>query len=556
MRVLGFVSALALAGGAWFAGALPAGHRTGPAGPYTAGLVVCLLGLAGLIAAWLLIARRPPSRGLLLTGVLWQLPVLFAPPLGSRDVYSYACQGWVFAESLDPYAVSPRAAECPWLPGVATLWQDATTPYGPFALLLSGAAAASGSWLVALTVLRLLAVAGLALTALGVHRLARSFGLDPRRAVWLALPAPLIAVHATSGAHHDALLAGLVVAALALGLRAGRAPLPAGTASYAPGITAPGTAGSSGALGSSEAAGSAGAIGPSETAGSSGAAGSPEAAGSAAAAVFTSAAGPSGAAGSAGAATSVGAAGATAHAGAVGLRPAGPVAVAVVAGVALGLAAAIKITALAALPFVLILAARTALRRTVAVVAGLVGSFALVSLVSGLGLGWLAALTESTGPKQWTSIPTGVGMAAGYLLRPLGLEAHEDTALAVARLAGLVALAVIATSCLWTAWRRRADPRAVVLRAGYVLLALVLLGPVAYPWYFLTPVPVLAAALVTDRHLRRLALGAALAALLVLPDGLGIPSQTKAPGAIADLVLVIAAAVVAIRRRASGTRHG
>ncbi|MDP9795269.1 hypothetical protein J2S43_003781 [Catenuloplanes nepalensis] len=448
--VLGFVSALALAGGAWWAGALPAGHRTGSAGPYTAGLVVCLLGLAGLITAWLLIARRPPARGLLLTGVLWQLPFLFAPPIGSRDVYSYACQGWVFARSLDPYAVSPRAADCPWLPGVATLWQDATTPYGAFALLLSGAAATGGSWPVALVVLRLCAVAGLALAAFGVHRLARTFGLDPRRAVWLALPAPLIAIHATSGAHHDALLAGLVLAALAL---------------------------------------------------------------------------------------------------CVDRVPGGrPVVAALVAGVALGLAAAIKITAIAALPFALILAARAGLRRTLPVVAGLFGSFALAGLVSGLGLGWVAALTESTGPKQWTSVPTGVGMAAAYVLRPLGLAAHEDTVLAAARLAGLLALAVVTLVCLRTAWQRRADPRAVVLRAGIVLLALVLFGPVAYPWYFLTPIPVLAAALTRPRHLRWLAFGATFAALLVLPDGLGIPSQTKAVGAFADLLLVVAGAAIAVRR--------
>lgn len=452
--LLGFVSALALAGGAWFAGALPAGHRAGAAGPYAAGLVVCLLGLGGLIAAWLLTARSLPSRGLLLTGVLWQVPLLFAPPLGSRDVYSYACQGWVYARSLDPYAVSPRAGGCPWLPGVATLWQDATTPYGPFALLLSGGAAAAGSWPVALTLLRLCALAGVALAAAGGYRLAASFGLDPRRAVWLGLPAPLVAVHAVSGAHHDALVGGLVVIGLALCAGRSRRAL-------------------------------------------------------------------------------------------------------VLAGAALGLAAAIKITALAALPFALILAARTALRRTVPVIAALGGSFALVSLVSGLGLGWLAALTASTGPKQWTSVPTGVGMAAGYLLRALGLAAHEDTALAAARLAGVLALGVIALACAWTAWRHRTgSPRAVVLRAGLVLLALVLLGPVAYPWYFLIPIPVLAAALDTARHRRWLALGAAAAALLVLPDGLGIPAVTKAPGAVADLLLVIAAAFLALRRWPGRVRPG
>jgi hypothetical protein len=465
VRLLGFLSSAMLAGGAWWAGALPTGHRSSP---HVLGLVVCLIGLAGLVVCWL---RVSPSstRSLLITGVLWQVPLLFAPPIGSRDVYSYACQGWIYASSLDPYAISPRAGGCPWLPGVATLWQDATTPYGPFALLISGLAGFSGSWLAALVVLRLCALAGLTLAAVGVWRLASSFGAfeagalggDVRRAVWVGLPAPLIAVHAVSGAHHDALLAGLVLVALAWSLHA-----------------SPGHA--------------------------------------------------------------------------------------VAAGVALGLAAAIKITALAALPFVLILAlrhgalrgalrspadrrARTGRRGVLLVAAGLVGSFVLVTLVSGLGLGWIAALTSSTGPKQWTSVPTGVGMALGYLLRVIGLGAHEETALAVSRLAGIVALAVVGVICLWGAWKRRSDPRAVVLRAGVVLLAVVVLGPVAYPWYFLTPVPVLAAALTTARHLRGLSYGGAFVSLLVLPDGLGIPALTKAPGAIADLLLVIAAAVLGAR---------
>ena len=44
----------------------------------------------------------------------------------------------------------------------------------------------------------------------------RACGVDPAVATWLGLLSPLVAVHAISGAHNDALLAGLVVAALAV----------------------------------------------------------------------------------------------------------------------------------------------------------------------------------------------------------------------------------------------------------------------------------------------------------------------------------------------------
>ncbi|WP_033337583.1 polyprenol phosphomannose-dependent alpha 1,6 mannosyltransferase MptB [Catenuloplanes japonicus] len=563
MRLLGFLSAALLAGGAWWAGALPAGHRTGPAGPFTVALIVCLIGLAGLVACWLRVARGLPSsasfspspprsssprrsslplplrsrsrslvrlpspvRSLLVTGVLWQLPFLFAPPIGSRDVYSYACQGWIYARSLDPYVTSPRAADCPWLPGVAELWQDATTPYGPFALLISGLAGFSGSWLVALVVLRLCALAGLALAAAGVWQLASSFGFDATRAVWIGLPAPLIAVHAVSGAHHDALLAGLLLVALAWSLRP--SPAYATAAGIALGLAAAIKITALAAL-------------PfvlilalrgrrSRRAAQLSSADAPETA------AIAASGGPGGLRVPAGTDSGTAAVPVMGESGSLRV-PAGTDPPAEVAAV--GDPEPVRSPAAGD--------GRVG-RGPVAVAGGLVGSFALVTLVSGLGFGWLAALTSSTGPKQWTSVPTGVGMAVGYLLRAAGLGAHEETALAVARLAGIVALAAVGLICLWGAWKRRADPRAVVLRAGVVLLAVVVLGPVAYPWYFLTPVPVLAAALTTERHLRRLAYGGAFVSLLVLPDGLGIPALTKAPGAIADLLLVATALVLAIRR--------
>ena len=47
--------------------------------------------------------RRPQTRWLIGTGALWALPLLLAPPMASRDVYSYACQGHLFANGLNPY---------------------------------------------------------------------------------------------------------------------------------------------------------------------------------------------------------------------------------------------------------------------------------------------------------------------------------------------------------------------------------------------------------------------------------------------------------------------
>jgi hypothetical protein len=146
LRYGGVLAAAVLAAGAFVSGALPSGDpKLGP------GIAICVLGMAGLVAAWWRVGEAVHRgsvgmRWLLTTGALWALPLLLAPPLGSRDVYSYACQGAVYADGLDPYTVSALAGGCPWLESVAPMWRDSTTPYGPVAVALS----ASVVWLAGL----------------------------------------------------------------------------------------------------------------------------------------------------------------------------------------------------------------------------------------------------------------------------------------------------------------------------------------------------------------------------------------------------------------------
>src|SRR3712207_2795019 len=64
-----------------------------------------LAGTALLIGVWW--AGRsvvPSTRWAYVTAGLWLLPLLPVLPLGSYDIYSYACQGWAQAAGLDPYS--------------------------------------------------------------------------------------------------------------------------------------------------------------------------------------------------------------------------------------------------------------------------------------------------------------------------------------------------------------------------------------------------------------------------------------------------------------------
>jgi alpha-1,6-mannosyltransferase len=179
---------------------------------------VCwLLGTAGMIAAWWCGRTAIPSaRWAYVTAALWVVPLLPLLPLGSYDIYSYACQGWQQSAGLDPYSGGVDALGCPWRDAVAPTWLDSAAPYGPVFVVLAAAAAKLGGTLGGtIAALRIVSLLGVTLTAACLPVLARRAGVPLSRAVWLALACPLVAVHLISGGHNDAVMVGLVVAGLA-----------------------------------------------------------------------------------------------------------------------------------------------------------------------------------------------------------------------------------------------------------------------------------------------------------------------------------------------------
>ncbi|CAM5579577.1 hypothetical protein SPURM210S_07682 [Streptomyces purpurascens] len=111
-QILGLAGTAFLAAGGETAGALPVRDLLPhPASAGAAlGLVGVYFGVVLLIAAWVLLGRlvrgpRPPTpRALLLVLAVSAAPLLLAPPLFSRDVYSYLAQGAMVDAHLDVYA--------------------------------------------------------------------------------------------------------------------------------------------------------------------------------------------------------------------------------------------------------------------------------------------------------------------------------------------------------------------------------------------------------------------------------------------------------------------
>ncbi|MDV7222227.1 polyprenol phosphomannose-dependent alpha 1,6 mannosyltransferase MptB, partial [Streptomyces prunicolor] len=145
-QVLGLAGTAVLALGGETAGALPAADLFSPASAQAAlGLVGVYFGVVLLIAAWLLLgklvrsAKPPTPRSLFLVLAVWAAPLLLAPPLFSRDVYSYLAQGAMVDAHMDVYAHGPAALGGPLADEVAPLWQHTGAPYGPVFLAMASA---------------------------------------------------------------------------------------------------------------------------------------------------------------------------------------------------------------------------------------------------------------------------------------------------------------------------------------------------------------------------------------------------------------------------------
>ncbi|NMO50901.1 polyprenol phosphomannose-dependent alpha 1,6 mannosyltransferase MptB [Actinoplanes sp. TBRC 11911] len=226
-RAVGLLGSALIALGGLGAGALPVGIRLPGADHAQLGLVGVYSGLALLLLGWWWygrVTRHAPDetcRTAWRTLALWTAPLLVAPPMFSRDVYSYLAQGLMIHSGMDVYRHGPAVLGGMIAEQVPAIWQHTPSPYGPVFLMVADAVARPlGSHLIlGVIAMRLVAVAGLALLAYSIRLLARSAGVSPSAATWLAVLNPLTLIHLVGGAHNDALMVGLLAAGLAAAVR-------------------------------------------------------------------------------------------------------------------------------------------------------------------------------------------------------------------------------------------------------------------------------------------------------------------------------------------------
>jgi hypothetical protein len=351
------------------------------------GVVAVYGGMVLFVRVWFglyqTLRARPnvPIRQLAYMLALWILPLLAVAPLFSRDAFSYAAQGEMMSRHINPYNYGPGTlGSGPFVSGVDPLWANTPAPYGPLFLMLAGWSATLSFHhaLITVLLLRVQAVAGVALIAYCIPKLARSFGKDPGPAFVLAVLNPLTLLALVGGAHNDALMVGLLLA----GVTAARSRHP-------------------------------------------------------------------------------------------------------VWGIVLcALAAAIKVPAAIGIVYVAWdwagAGSQWRDRARMLVRAGLitVAVMGALSLVSGLGWGWIANLGTPGTVRSWMAPATAVGLLISGTAHVFGMGMSLAGVLTLTRAIGLVGAAIIALYCL-----RHRERMGLLSALGITMLAFVLLGPVVQPWY-------------------------------------------------------------------------
>lgn len=186
-----------------------------------------VVGAALILQAWLVVGidalhgKIVRIETIYFSLVAWLIPLLVAPPLFSRDVYSYFMQGKMQLAGNNPYESGVSVVPGWFQSGVDPLWGDAPTPYGPvFLLIEKGIAAISqDSSLIASYLFRLTSIVGVVFICLSIPYLAKAHGVNPISAAWIGVMNPLVLMHFVAGSHNDALMVGLVCLAMMIALR-------------------------------------------------------------------------------------------------------------------------------------------------------------------------------------------------------------------------------------------------------------------------------------------------------------------------------------------------
>ncbi|MGA0856761.1 MAG: polyprenol phosphomannose-dependent alpha 1,6 mannosyltransferase MptB [Candidatus Nanopelagicales bacterium] len=144
---------------------------------------------------------------------IWTLPLVFAPAIFSRDVYSYIAQGRLVLAGLNPYVDGVSVVPGWFHLGVDPLWATTPTPYGQLWILIEVGVTSltpdSPYW--SMVLFRVLSILAVVSMAIGILKLAHHFQVSSSLALWLSLTNPLTLFHLIGAAHNDSFMLALLI---------------------------------------------------------------------------------------------------------------------------------------------------------------------------------------------------------------------------------------------------------------------------------------------------------------------------------------------------------
>jgi hypothetical protein len=163
-----------------------------------------------------------------------------------------------------------------------------------------------------------------------------------------------------------------------------------------------------------------------------------------------------------------------------------------------------------------------------------------LSLVSGLGWGWIMNLGTPGTVRSWMAPATAVGLAISGSAHVMGIGVSLAGVLTLTRAIGLVAAAGIALYCL-----RNRERIGLLSALGITMLAFVVLGPVVQPWY-LTWGLIILAPIATGRMLYAILGVSAVAPFIGLTGGADLLNQLMRTDPASMMLAVLVLWAVAI----------
>lgn len=164
-----------------------------------------------------------------------------------------------------------------------------------------------------------------------------------------------------------------------------------------------------------------------------------------------------------------------------------------------------------------------------------------LSLITGVGFGWISSQGGAADIVSWMSISTVTGLASSSMGMLLGLGDHQDVALTVFRALGMLVGLAWVTRMLWATFKQRIHPTGGL---GVAMFCLVIFFPVVHPWYLLWAIFPLAAWANRDFFVWLVAGYSVAFSFFILPKGLSLPPGTVLY--IYVMFVIIFAAVVAL----------